>query len=127
MTDDQQLALPRDTRSPAYARAWVAEQTADLPRDVVDNALLVVSELVTNAVRHGRADVVLTLETLAGGIRISVSDASDRMPVAPSASPDPDLPDGRGLLIVAATAADWGVRPNHAGPGKTVWADLVRT
>lgn len=83
-----------------------------------------VSELVTNAIRHGRPDVVLGLEQLDPGLRILVSDCGEALPVAPLSLPDPDAPSGRGLLIVASTAADWGVRPNDGEPGKTVWADL---
>ncbi len=123
MTGDAQLALPQGSQAPASARAWLCEHATGLGEDTIGDALLVVSELVTNAVCHGRADAVLRLERFDSRIRISVSDASDAMP-EPSRGVHLDAPSGRGLMIVAATAADWGVRRNDPGPGKTVWADL---
>jgi anti-sigma regulatory factor (Ser/Thr protein kinase) len=95
-----------------------------MPADVVADALLVVSELVTNAVRHGQDDVELVLERLPVGIRISVRDGGEAMPVAPDRPPDLDGTSGRGLLIVAATASKWGVYRHDEEPGKTVWAEL---
>jgi anti-sigma regulatory factor (Ser/Thr protein kinase) len=95
-----------------------------LSDELAEDVLLVVSELVTNAIRHGRPDVVLGLEPLDPGLRILVSDCGEALPIAQQLPPDPDAPSGRGLLIVASTAAAWGVRRNDGEPGKTVWADL---
>jgi len=125
LTSDQSIALTSGLRAPAHARAWVSEHVATLSGDLVDNALLVVSELVTNAVRHGGTGIVVSLRHLSHGVRIAVADAGEALPTPPDAQPRPDAPHGRGLLIVAATAADWGVVPNDPPPGKTVWADVV--
>lgn len=85
-----------------------------------DEALLVVSELVTNAVMHGRGPIELRLTRRAGGLRIAVSDA-DPSPVS-AVDRGIEDPTGRGLRIVAAIAGRWG---HQTGPdGKTVWADV---
>jgi anti-sigma regulatory factor (Ser/Thr protein kinase) len=53
---------------------------------------------------------------------VEVSDTrAERRPVATTAT-DPDSESGRGLLLVAALADDWGVTDRREGPGKTVWA-----
>jgi anti-sigma regulatory factor (Ser/Thr protein kinase) len=85
--------------------------------------LLIVSELVTNAVRHGRPDIVLSVEMLSDRIRIEVRDGNDAVPTVPAEDPAVDRPTGRGLLIVAATASDWGV-VSTGEPGKCVWAEI---
>jgi anti-sigma regulatory factor (Ser/Thr protein kinase) len=122
---EHRLTLPGGLQAPSHARAWVSARTRQLPRNVLEDAQLMVSELVTNAVRHGRPDVVLTLELLADRIRIAVYDGSDHLPVVPHGQPSVDRPTGRGLLIVAATASDWGVIRHEDRTGKTVWAELA--
>ncbi len=125
MTGHDRLTLPRGSQAPRQARAWVSQHTTGMPEEVIDDALLVTSELVTNAVLHGDADIVLSLEHLPSGVRISVSDLSDAVPVAPPTTPDPDRPQGRGMIIVAARATKWGIHRHETGPGKTVWAELT--
>ncbi len=89
---------------------------------------LITAELTTNAVRHGHVpgrDFHLQLTLTAGTFRIEVTDTrAERQP--PSAPPAPHSvsESGRGLLLVAALADDWGVTPRPAAPGKTVWAEL---
>jgi anti-sigma regulatory factor (Ser/Thr protein kinase) len=118
------LRLVESLHAPAHARAWVSARTPGLPSDTVEDALLTVSELVTNSVRHGKPDIVVSLATRPGRLRIEVSDAGESMPVFPDEQPRLDRVAGRGLLIVAATAVEWGVLPVPGGPGKTVWAEL---
>ena len=85
-----------------------------------------------NAVRHGHVpgrDFLLQLTLAEGIVRVEVTDtrAEKRPPASPPAT-DSLSESGRGLLLVAALADDWGVSPRRAAPGKTVWADLhVRT
>ena len=87
---------------------------------LVDDAVLLVSELVTNAVVHGRSDVALRLWRTGSGVRVEIA---DRHPgaVLPR-RPDPEALGGRGLYLVETLAQDWGVRP--AKPGKAVWFEL---
>ncbi|ALC19218.1 SpoIIE family protein phosphatase [Streptomyces pristinaespiralis] len=95
-------------------RSWgVAEE--------VDIALLVVSELVTNAIAHTQGEVGLDLTLSSDRLRIAVNDTSPRSPVIP-ADLDWEATGGRGLLIVEATTASWGSLPLSGG--KQVWAEI---
>ncbi|MFI1226154.1 MULTISPECIES: ATP-binding protein [unclassified Streptomyces] len=121
------LHLPPVPASVEAARRWAAAQ---LPVDVRDSVVLVVSELVTNAVAAdaaaGAADdieVELVVDP-AGHVALAVTDASDLpLPDAPVAVPADEV-GGRGLLLVDAIAYDHGWAPRPCG-GKCVWA-LVR-
>ncbi|MGW2564209.1 SpoIIE family protein phosphatase [Streptomyces sp. NPDC001514] len=87
----------------------------------LDVALLVVSELVTNAVAHTQGEVRLDLTLSADRLRIAVNDTSPRSPVKPT-DVDWEATGGRGLLIVEATTASWGSVPLSGG--KQVWAEI---
>ncbi|MEV7124441.1 ATP-binding protein [Streptomyces sp. NPDC093260] len=92
-----------------------------------DTVVLVVAELVANAVLHGRVpgrDFALSLSCDAGRgiVRIEVTDTHPALPARKAPGTDED--GGRGLLLVDALAADWGVR-DRLGPGKTVWAECT--
>ncbi|WP_405442072.1 ATP-binding protein [Streptomyces niveus] len=92
-----------------------------------DSATLVLSELVTNAVRHARVPSGREIETRfmpmglpePDGLRIEVHDASALRPLVRTG--DPGACDGRGLVIVDALADAWGVS-DRVGVGKLVWA-----
>jgi len=87
-----------------------------------DHADLIVTELVTNAVRHGAPPVTLSLDCAEGdGVMISVTDTDPRAPELRDVPPD--ALGGRGVLLVDQLSKAWGVR-THAG-GKTVWTQLV--
>ena len=92
------------------------------PHDL-DDAALLVSELVSNVVDHVQGEASLTLELALAGdwLRISVSDGSAVRPVVRELSGD--RPRGRGLLLVEAIADRWGVE-DHQG-GKRVWFELA--
>lgn len=104
------------------ARAAVRDLLAATPlAGRVDDAELAVSELVTNAVLHGRAPITLLLRLHADRLRVEVGDGS---PVSPSFSMlDPTAVTGRGLMLISATADGWGVDPRP--DGKTVWFELL--
>jgi len=88
----------------------------------VDDAILVVSELVTNAALHGRGPVVLEVSVEDAAIVIAVSDTGDEDPVRQP--PDQLSEDGRGLRIVDRLATEW--RVEHEGERKTVVVVLRR-
>lgn len=99
---------------------------------VNETLTLLTAELTAHAVRHGHVpgrDFHVRLTLAEGTFRIAVTDtrAETRPPASPPAT-DSLSESGRGLLLVAALADDWGVSPRRAAPGKTVWAELhVRT
>ncbi|UZX26713.1 ATP-binding protein [Streptomyces tanashiensis] len=82
---------------------------------------VVVSELVTNALRYGAAPVTLRLIADGPSLTCEVSDAGQAAPHLRHAKAVDE--GGRGLLICASLADNWGVR--YTDEGKTVWAELV--
>ncbi len=116
------VALPNDLLSPSLARrsieAFVAAYRLD--GEARDAMVVIASELVTNAIVHGDAPVVLSVSFQASDMTIEVFDGDPRGEgVRLRAADDPD-PGGRGLRIVASLADRWGVRPSQLG--KIVWA-----
>jgi two-component sensor histidine kinase len=83
----------------------------------VETALLVISELVTNAVVHGRPPIQLRLRRSGTHVVIEVHDAASFLPRR--LRPTPDDEHGRGLQLVALLADRWGTRPTR--DGKSVW------
>jgi anti-sigma regulatory factor (Ser/Thr protein kinase) len=117
------VELPRDPRAGAEARAYIDEHLAPgLPASAARDLKLVASELVNNAVLHGRGSIVLRLRVLRAVVRAEVvDDGSGQTPGIVPQRPAADAPGGRGLLIVDALAHDWG-----AYEGTThVWADIL--
>ncbi|MDX2695874.1 SpoIIE family protein phosphatase [Streptomyces ipomoeae] len=95
-------------------RAWGVEAEADA-------VLLVVSELVTNALVHTDGKVRLDLTLLADRLRVAVADASPRTPRKPP-SIGWEATGGRGILLVEAMSSAWGTVP--VSGGKQVWAEV---
>ncbi|MFJ9210954.1 ATP-binding protein [Streptomyces sp. NPDC102264] len=121
-------AAPKARR---HAREVLALRRVD--GELIATVELAVSELVTNAVRHGicvcgctRGTVSLTLLRAGGRLRVEVADPSRTPPRWPTGidSVDAEAEEGRGLLLVTALAADWG---DQAGPtrGKVVWCEFA--
>ncbi|MFF8387412.1 ATP-binding protein [Streptomyces kanasensis] len=102
--------LPDDCRVRQMRRITAAYLRSRGLLPVLHTAQLVVSELVTNAIRHGRGEVGLTVAAGADGLRIEVSDDNP----APARLRPADEADecGRGLLLVDALATTWGVSPD---------------
>ena len=89
--------------------------------DHIDAATLVVSELVTNAVRHAGTDLEVRFAACRPVLRVAVRDhAPGGLRLRPA---DPGGSSGRGLLLVEALARSWGVLPEGEA-GKVVWAVL---
>jgi DNA-binding NarL/FixJ family response regulator len=119
------LHLPADVSSAREARTFTRSVLEEWQvSEVLDDALLVVSEMVTNAVTHANSDCELRLALSPVVVRVEVIDRG-------GGTPDPMPPSstrnsGRGLHLIAALTAAWGVEPEAEG-GKTVWAELLRT
>ena len=94
------------------------------PERAIEDAILLVSELVTNALMYGTGSIALACAIDGDIARIEVSDGDPTPPRAPTTAPDADEGTGRGLLIVDRVAARWGVDVGERG--KTVWFELGR-
>ena len=122
-------SLPFHLRSVPKARRLVSQTLG--PRavrsDVVADSLSVLSELVTNALRHARprsgGDIELTLTLKDDSILISVADGGAAT-VPSIVSPAPMARSGRGLGIVHSLTRDWGVK--ETSDGNTVFGILGR-
>jgi anti-sigma regulatory factor (Ser/Thr protein kinase) len=113
--------LPDDASAVRFARQVVAE-VSGISMAALDDAVLAASELVTNAVEHGRPPFVLAVHRYVGGeLSVAIADASPRRPRPVATMADSDHIRGRGLSIVAGVASSWGVTDHRADKGKTVW------
>lgn len=110
--------------SPREARRFVRGVLADIGHeDLIDDAELLVSEVVTNAVLHGGvAEAPVSVTPVDGGVRIEVVDPADAFPATPVET-GLDTPGGLGLGIVDNVARRWGVDPTQLG--KVVWFELT--
>lgn len=125
-----QALFPADAEAARHARKHVRELLAHddawrLSDERLDDVLLIVSELVTNAYRYGTKpgdSVLVTVLTTTETVRIEVDDARRQRPHLRNESDERAC--GRGLHIVDALAARWDVddRPY----GKRVWAEVAR-
>ena len=123
------VTLPSSAQAPGAARRVVRDAGAAWPEGVLEAALLVVSEAVTNAVRHGSGRIQLCVNADERLVRIEVTDEGGPLPLRRSSSPSGDaLGDGgRGLHLLDALTTDWGSAPRADGPGKTVWMEISRS
>jgi len=114
-------AVPHASREARNAARVVLEDW-DVPSPVVDDALLVISELVTNAVRHAGTASTLELEIGQTGerLRVALSDGSAAAPRVRRAGRAAE--DGRGMTILAALSDRWGIEPHLEG--KRVWWEV---
>lgn len=120
-----QIRLPNSARAPAQARRGLAELLGSWGSpESRDTAALLVTELVTNAVQHAGGAPWLSVLVGAGWLRCAVHDAGPAGPAGPAerSAALPDSEGGRGLLLVAALAFDWGVQPEPTG--KLVWFEV---
>ncbi|MFF4038131.1 MULTISPECIES: ATP-binding protein [unclassified Streptomyces] len=104
---------------------WLPVATPEA-REQVEDVLLLVSEVVTNACLHAGGPEELVLRHAGERLRIEVSDASPEHPHA-KAPRSPALPGGHGLMIFDRLARTWGseAKPDHAR-GKVVWVEVTR-
>ncbi|MFG2307843.1 PAS domain S-box protein [Streptomyces sp. NPDC048566] len=113
--------LPAVRESVPRGRAFLGETLLswDCARSV-DDAELLLSEILTNAVLHAQGPIGLHLCRTTTDLTVEVSDRSPRLPQPRMAAEDEES--GRGLILVRALADDWGVRPTDTG--KTTWFTL---
>jgi len=97
-----------------HLRTWHLESA-------IDDATLLVSELVTNAILHARTPIDLVVRKVKTSVRVEVFDEGSG--VAQPVYPDLNAAAGRGLGLVQAVATRWGV--DDAEVGKTVWFEIA--
>ena len=115
--------LTGGVESVGAARAWAVARFAEWGLEsLADLAELLVSEIVTNALRHAAGPIELTILLLDEIITIAVEDAAAPLPRLRRVT-DADE-GGRGLQLVSTLSARWGARPT--AEGKVVWCDLTR-
>ncbi len=108
--------------APQMARAFLREALQSWSLDHLgDVAGLLVSELVTNVVTHVDSPMTLRAEFDGRSVYVGVGDDSDAAPVVQH--PDTDDEHGRGMLLIAQLASEWGT-DQHPDDGKTVWFRL---
>jgi anti-sigma regulatory factor (Ser/Thr protein kinase) len=95
-----------------------------LSAETVATAQLLVSELVTNAVVHGKAPIGLRISRDEGMVRVEISDARAQTPQLIRPLPDPQAEAGRGLFLLDALASAWGTIPAGRHGPKTTWFEL---
>jgi anti-sigma regulatory factor (Ser/Thr protein kinase) len=119
--------LPAVGSSVAEARRRVRTRLREwgVTDGVRDDTEMVVSELFTNAVRHTTSErITCGLSFTRGIVRVEVTDQGSFLTEPQQRAPGVDEEGGRGLLLVGALTASWGVHSGGAGRGRTVWAEL---
>ena len=119
---DVETRLVVDDRAAAQARHFLLQSSCtEHHTAVLETSMLLVSELATNAVRHGAPPVTVRLHCdEVEGLEIRVSDGSSRAPLL--RRPDPGRWGGRGVVLVDTLSQEWGVVPTRTG--KVVWCRL---
>ena len=123
-----EVAIPIGAHAPGVARSVVARWLADLVApSVLETALLLVSELVSNSVRHSGVpegeDLVVRAQLWAEGFRLEVEDPGRNGVIAPQ-PPDLLRAGGMGLRVVQTLSDRWGLERVAAG-GTRVWAQIA--
>lgn len=119
----ERIRLEFSPHAPSEARRAITHWAAGRGLGpVADDMVLVVSELVTNAVLHASPAVTLEVELGEHEVVLAVEDGTPARPRVRLSNTTAE--DGRGMLLVEQLSQEHGVRPRP--PGKTVWASLQR-
>ncbi|MEU9285275.1 ATP-binding protein [Streptomyces sp. NPDC048275] len=123
--DWAEWTFPAEPGAVRTARAVVRGQLRTWELDSLgDVTALLVSELVTNSLRHATGPIGVRLVRPAGVPGALLVEVSDPLPDLPrERAADADDESGRGLQLVAGSSRRWGMRPG--GTGKTVWFELA--
>ncbi|GGX57209.1 ATP-binding protein [Streptomyces minutiscleroticus] len=123
--DRAEWTFPADPRAVRTARSLVRGRLREWGLEALDDmAELLVSEVMTNALRHAYGPVVVCLVRPGGPLDALRVEVSDPLPDLPRARPvRPEDESGRGLHLVACSSRAWGARPKETG--KTVWFELA--
>jgi hypothetical protein len=95
-----------------HVRRSIQGWNVDESGQVTDEAILLTSELVTNALTHGDVPVTVAVSLSGGQLRVEVHDSSPVLPIVPDAD---DALTGRGFVLVSAIATEWGFYTTATG------------
>lgn len=116
------MVVPSVPRSVSEVRRFAIRMCGEYTEEVRDTVALLVSEVATNALVHGRGDVEVRVVPQEGVLRVEVADDDPALPRPRTAGTDAE--GGRGLALVDALASAWGT--TETAQGKVVWFE-VRT
>ncbi len=116
----QRLRLTGDATSVRDARQLIAEASSAFSQEVRDAAVLLVGEIVTNAVVHGGGWFLLEVDVAPTRIRVEVTDSTPGSPRVLRMTGEREH--GRGMAIVDTLASAWGTE--HLGSHKVVWFEI---
>ena len=120
-----QRPIEAELSSVAPARRWAREKfdAAGLEPDLRDLLVLLVSEVVTNAVAHAAPPLLLRIDVTPEVTRVEVKDRARKMPILKD--PEPTETGGRGIRFVNDLSTRWGTEPARGSDGlKTVWFEV---
>jgi anti-sigma regulatory factor (Ser/Thr protein kinase) len=121
VSESQSATFPASPASARAARSFLRDALpGEAEADLTDVILLLVTELVTNAVIHARTSVHIQVALRGEVVRVDVQDEAPEPPVRQPASPE--ALNGRGLLLLDKLADRWGFEPRPSG--KTVWFEV---
>lgn len=126
--DAEAFDLPAVPASVGLARGSVGRLLEEwgIDGETGDDAVLVVSELVTNAIAHTASERIGCRVRVDGRrLRIEVEDQNRGLTLPAQCRPTPDDQGGRGLVLVGMLSSDWGVKDAPHGSGRIVWAELT--
>jgi len=121
-----QRPIEAELSSVAPARRWARQRFDDAGLDpaVRDLLVLLVSEVVTNAVEHAAPPLLLRIDVTQDATRVEVKDRARDLPILKD--PEPTEPGGLGIKFVNDLATRWGTEPPDTADGfKTVWFEVV--
>jgi anti-sigma regulatory factor (Ser/Thr protein kinase) len=123
---DADAQMPHRVDSVPAARAFLTQLLHgwDVADQVIDDASLRTTELMSNAVEHGSGVVDLEIAVQDGLLRVGVHDGSVELPVKGEVI-NASLEGGRGIWLVHSIARDWGSDSSGEEAGKTVWFELT--
>lgn len=122
----QQMLIEPDFTAIAPARRWASNhlQDAGISGQALDILILLVSEVVTNAVAHAIPPVALLLDVAPSCVRVEVRDCAREVPIVKF--PTPSATGGRGIALVDMLATRWGVTSFEDDDDrlKSVWFEV---
>ena len=123
---DADAQMPHRIDSVPAARAFLIQLLLgwDIADQIIDDASLLTTELMSNAVEHGSGVVDLEIAVQDGLLRVGVHDGSVELPVKGEVI-NASLEGGRGIWLVHSIARDWGSDSSGENAGKTVWFELT--